>query len=89
VFSKENEVNEKHVAKQNVEEPCAVMSARTDLWESWESNLPRPPGDYRYFRTPAMQCQMEFCKSSGFDIVPLVISKTIAERPLMLVNAPS
>jgi len=37
-------MNEKHVAKQDFEEPCAVMPARTDLWESRESNPPRPPG---------------------------------------------
>jgi len=29
VFSKENEVNEKNVAKYDFDKPCAVMSART------------------------------------------------------------
>jgi hypothetical protein len=33
VFSKENNMSKKHVAKHNFEEPCAVISARTDLWE--------------------------------------------------------
>ena len=37
-------MNKKHVAKQDFEEPCAVMPARTDLWESRERNPPRPPG---------------------------------------------
>jgi len=40
-------MNEKHVAKQKSEEPCAVVSARTDLWEHWESNLPVPPSNIR------------------------------------------
>ena len=35
---------EKHAAKQNLEEPCAVVSARTDLWELRASNRPEPPG---------------------------------------------
>ena len=29
-------MNKTHVAKRNSEEPCAVMPARTDMWE------PRP-----------------------------------------------
>ena len=37
-------MNEKLVAKQNVEETCAVMSARTGLWEHWQSNRPVPSG---------------------------------------------
>jgi hypothetical protein len=44
MFAKENDVNEKHVAKQNLEEPYAIMLARTDLRESREGNFPRPPG---------------------------------------------
>ena len=37
-------MNEKHVAKQNFEEPCAVMPARTGLWKHRESNPTVPPG---------------------------------------------
>ena len=37
-------MNKKHVAKQNFEEPCAVVPARTDLRELWVSNHPEPPG---------------------------------------------
>ena len=44
-FSKENEANEQHVAKQDFDEPCAVMPARTDLWDLWGRNRPEPPGD--------------------------------------------
>ena len=46
VSSKENDVDNGHVAKQNFEEPCAVMSARTELWEHWVSNRPVPPDQH-------------------------------------------
>ena len=55
MFSRENEVNESHVAKQSFDEPYALVCARTDLWESWEGNLPRPP-DRLKARSNAMKC---------------------------------
>ena len=32
------------MANPSLEEPDAVMSARTGLWETWVRNHPRPPG---------------------------------------------
>ncbi len=32
------------MAKPSSDEPYAVMSARTGLWEAWVSNHPGPPG---------------------------------------------
>jgi hypothetical protein len=43
VISKRFEKYGLSVAKQNFDEPCAVVSARTDLWELWGSNRPEPP----------------------------------------------
>jgi len=38
--------SEGKTANKNREEPCAVMSARTDLWELWVRNYPVPPGQH-------------------------------------------
>jgi hypothetical protein len=32
------------MANLSVEEPYALMRARTDLWEPWVGNCPGPPG---------------------------------------------
>ena len=48
-------------AKQCSEEPYAVMTARTDLWELWGSNHPEPPGHF----ARASHCRLDSTRQSG------------------------
>ena len=79
VPSRENEGSENHVAKQNCEKPCAVMPARTDLWELWASNRPEPPdrwwrgfgifgGNFRGFRAEKWRIGGNFSENAGLPL---------------------
>ena len=46
------------MANPSLEEPYALMCARTGLWEPWVSNHPRPPG-------PALRSEIASIQSSG------------------------
>jgi len=50
------------------------MSARTDLWEPWESNLPRPPGPISSdpkstISEPALGCESKVGQDDTNDSV--------------------
>ena len=44
------------MANLSVEEPYALMWARTGLWEPWVGNDPRPPGPEKFEVAPKTHC---------------------------------
>jgi hypothetical protein len=50
-------------SKRNFEEPCAVMSASTDLWEPWQSNLRGHPIAARSPQKGVKSCKSQHVKT--------------------------
>ena len=65
-------------SKQSFEEPDAVMSARPDLWESWESNFPRRPGQPKMRRV----CHLNGCDQNCHVQTHFHVSQQAAHDPV-------